>query len=125
VRNNINTTQSRQYLNWQLNCPAQIQPNALIDFRIRRDKSCKSDSGNQAVLLPEGYRYCWHHKSDSSKNDQSDSTARVLSNGPRNGIIVNWKVAPGGFPCPVFGRGWIDHLWFVTGARVGAECPPK
>jgi len=123
-KNNIATAQSREYLNWQLTCPMQIQPNALADFRIERRRSCNEDSGYQSVFLPEGYRYCWHHKWNITKGGNSDSSARVVSIGPQDGITVDWKVAPAVIPCRTFGHGWINHLWIVTGAKQGAECPP-
>lgn len=125
-RNNSMTTHSREYLNWKLSCPPEEQPNALAEFRITRGKSCNSENGSETVLLPEGYRYCWHSKADFSSNGATDSTARVIGTGPRNGIVVDWKVGPEGFPCPSpFGRGWIDHLWIVVGARPDCECPPN
>lgn len=123
--NNVTTTQSREYLNWELTCPTQSQPNALAEFRIDKGKSCDSDEGSQSVLLPQGYSYCWHRKWDVSTGGTSSSVARIVSNGLQDGIIVDWKVASAGFPCPPFGRGWINHLWIVAGIKPGAQCPPQ
>src|SRR5580693_5874368 len=42
----------------------------------------------------------------------------------QNGIKIDWHVAPGGFPCPLAGgRGWMEKVFIVAGARVGEDCP--
>lgn len=123
--NKVATTQSREYLNWMLTCPAQPEPNALAEFRIDKGKSCDSANNSQNVLLPNGYSYCWHRKWDVSTGGASGSDAKIISGGSQDGITVDWHVAAAGFPCPPFGRGWINHLWIVVGATQGAQCPPQ
>jgi hypothetical protein len=127
-QNNTYKENIRELLNWKLSCPVSSQPNALTDFKIKRDASCDSASNFVIMQLPVGYYYCWHKKWDFKTMGvtKSDVTKIFSSPNSRNAIRVDWSVSPQGFPCPImFGRGAINHLWVVAGAKVDEECPPN
>ncbi len=97
----------------------------IRELSIEKTLSCDYDKWEESLYLPSGYNYCWHYKRDISKQGQSDSSANVIFGPPRDGIQVSWHVGPDGFPCPMFGRGAINHVWTVAGAEAGSTCPPK
>lgn len=114
------TIASREYLVFRLSCPSRPQPTHLIDFRINESPSCDSKEGQPTLALPAEYTICWWYEFDFSQ--AGDSGADVTD--VPNGIKIDWRVRPGGFPCPMFGRGWMEKIFMVAGARSGEGCPP-
>ena len=115
------TVGSREYIAFRLSCPERPQPHALVDYVINVPPSCDSTGPkSQTLTLPEGYRFCWQFEFPFSQTGNSDAAVSGLP----NGIKIDWHVAPGGFPCPGFGgRGWMEKVFIVAGARAGEDCP--
>lgn len=113
------TVSGREYIAFRLSCPQSPQPHALVDYRIDVPQSCDSSGDSRSLTLPDGYRFCWHYEFPFSQAGNSSATVSMLS----NGIKVDWHVAPSGFPCPTFGRGWMEKVFIVSGARAGEDCP--
>jgi hypothetical protein len=111
----------REHINWALSCPPASQPNAIADIRIHHEATCSERDGTEVLTLPQGYNYCWDRKWDMAKGGQSDSSGSLSG----TTLTIKWKVRPEGFPCPTFGRGWIDHQYAIVGARDTSTCPPR